>query len=59
MDDLSYALTVTGGGTLFFLAWWMLVFFIRNGIDGCRELEKFLLSKRKHKVRKLFIGTWR
>jgi hypothetical protein len=59
VDDLSYALAVTGGGTFFFIAWWAFVFFVRGGVDGYRALEKFMLSKRKHKVRKLFIGNWR
>jgi hypothetical protein len=52
-------LAVTGGGTFFFIAWWAFVFFVRGGIDGVRALEKFLLSKRKHKVRRLFVGNWR
>lgn len=59
MIDLDYALRVTGGGCFFFIAWWLFVFFIRNGIDGVRALERFLLSKKRHKVRRLFIGTWR
>ena len=59
MDDLSYALTVTGGATFAFLGWWFLCFFIRQGINGCRALEKFMLSKKRHKVRRLFIGDWR
>jgi hypothetical protein len=59
MDDLSYALAVTGGGTFFFIAIWAFVFLVRNGIDGYRSLEKFLLSNKRHKWRKIFIGTWR
>ena len=59
MDDLSYALAVTGGGTFFFIAWWVFVLFVRGGIEGVRALEKFLLSKRKHKIRHLFIGDWK
>jgi hypothetical protein len=59
VDDLSYALAVTGGGTFFFIAIWVIVFSIRGGIDGYRAFERFLLSKKRHKVRRLFIGTWR
>jgi hypothetical protein len=50
---------VTGAGTFAWLAIWGVCFFIRQGIDGFRKLEKFLLSKKRHKVRRLLIGNWR
>jgi hypothetical protein len=59
MDDLSYALAVTGGGAFFFIAWWAFVFLVRGGITGYRAMGKFMASKEKHKVRRLFIGNWR
>ncbi len=58
-DDLAYALVVTGGGTFFFIAWWLLCFTIRNGIDGTRAMVAFLHSRKKHKWRKIMIGGWR
>lgn len=57
--DLAYALTVTGGGCFFFIAWWLFVFTIRNGIDGTRALVAFLHSRKKRKWRRILIGTWR
>jgi hypothetical protein len=59
MDDLSYALAVTGGGTFFFIAWWVFVLLVRGGIGGVKALVAFLHSNQKHKVRRLFIGDWR
>lgn len=58
-DDLAYALTVTGGGCFFFIAWWLFVLLVRGGIDGVRDLVAFLHSRKKHKVRRIFIGNWR
>jgi len=57
--DLSYALAVTGAGFFAWVGIWAVCFLIREGIDGYRALEKFLLSSRKHKWRRVFIGTWR
>ena len=57
--DLAYALRVTGGGFFAWVAIWAVCFLVREGIEGYRALEKFLLSKKRHKWRKIFIGGWR
>jgi hypothetical protein len=57
--DLRYALCVTGAGFFAWVGWWAFCFFIRQGIDGYRALEKFLLSKKRHKWRQIFIGSSR
>ena len=58
-SDLQYALCVTGAGFFAWLAIWGTCFFIRQGIDGYRALEKFLLSKKRNKWRHIFIGDWK
>lgn len=57
--DLAYALAVTGAGFFAWVGIWAVCFLIREGIDGYRALEKFLLSSRKHKWRKALLGGWR
>ena len=59
MDDLSYALAVTGGGTFFFIAIWLFVLFVRGGIGSVKAMVAFLHSREKHKWRRICIGTWR
>lgn len=59
MTDLDYALRVTGGGCFFFIAWWIFVFVVRNGIDGTKAAIEFLHSHKKRKWRRIFIGDWR
>ncbi len=57
--DIQYALSVCGGAVLFFIAWWLFCFLVRNGIDGTRKAIRFARSHKRMPIRKWFIGDWK
>ena len=56
--DLAYALVAIGGGTLFFVAWWIFCIALRLGIDGLSAASRALNEKRFPELKKILLGTW-
>jgi len=57
--DLQYAFTVTGAATMFAIAWWVVCFVLRNGIDGLKRALRAIGDRRWPDARRLFLGSWK
>lgn len=57
--DIQYLLSVTGGMTLFGIAWWTFCFAFRNGIDGCKAIARAIKHRKPLLIRKILIGSWK
>jgi hypothetical protein len=55
----AYLFAVSGGGALFFVAWWLFCILVRNGIDGVAALSKAVGERRWPDAKKILLGTWK
>jgi hypothetical protein len=56
---LTYLLDVTGGMVIFALAWWVLCFITRNGIDGSKFIVRAIKEKKPFHAINILTGYWK